>query len=535
MRNTINLAIAQMGKRAEKYTTDQIINTFVDVGSLFSLLKCKDHQILYGRRGTGKTHVLNCLSENIKQEGHCAIKIDLRTIGSSGGIYADYELSIAERATRLLVDTLLNIHEQLFIYALENASKFQLTNIDPILDQLATTIAQVRVDGPVTIESFDELTRLKQKEKGIGVSLVPFNLYGGYRSDVGNSQKTIVKRSASGVEKYRVHFPSISKVFEQLIRAYKEAEIWIMIDEWAEIPLDLQPYLGDLLRRCLFPISGLTVKIGAIEHRSNFRILTSSTEYIGIEVGADVSSVNLDEYMVFENDEEESLRFFQTLLFKHINSILGDQEKYKTPEALIEDLFTQTNSFTEFVRAAEGVPRDAINILSLATTKAKSDKLSKKHVRDAARIWYTRDKEKAVGARPEAIRLLRWIIDKVIGERSARAFLLRTDEEIILIDFLYDSRVLHIIKESISGHDTPGIRYNVYSIDYGCYVELIHTARAPKGLFEVEVSEGNEENLSGRTEFVNVPQNDYRAIRRAILDISEFFSHEANESISNPM
>lgn len=54
MSSSINNAILQLRKRAEKYPEDQLIKTFVDVGSLFTLLTNPDHQILYGRRGTGK-------------------------------------------------------------------------------------------------------------------------------------------------------------------------------------------------------------------------------------------------------------------------------------------------------------------------------------------------------------------------------------------------------------------------------------------------------------------------------------------------
>lgn len=78
-----------------------------------------------------------------------------------------------------------------------------------------------------------------------------------------------------------------------------------------------------------------------------------------------------------------------------------------------------------------------------------------KNVRDAARIWYNRDKEKSVSSSSEVIKLLRWIIDEVIGRRNVRAFLLKTDTENILIDYLYDSRVIHIIKQSglsVYGH-----------------------------------------------------------------------------------
>ena len=58
----INTAILKLKKRAEKYSMDQLVDTFVDIGSLFTLLLNTDHQILYGRRGTGKTHVLRPFS-----------------------------------------------------------------------------------------------------------------------------------------------------------------------------------------------------------------------------------------------------------------------------------------------------------------------------------------------------------------------------------------------------------------------------------------------------------------------------------------
>ena len=87
--------------------------------------------------------------------------------------------------------------------------------------------------------------------------------------------------------------------------------------------------------------------------------------------------------------------------------------------------------------------------------------------------------------------LLSWIIDNVINKRHARAFLLRNDVKYNIINFLYDSRILHIIKQNISSRDKPGMKFNAYSIDYGCYVDLINTARSPLGLFEEEMEDGS--------------------------------------------
>jgi len=179
--------------------------------------------------------------------------------------------------------------------------------------------------------------------------------------------------------------------------------------------------------------------------------------------------------------------------------------------------FSQINAFDEFVRSAEGVPRDAINILSLAAQQSRGEKISISHVRKAARSWYQRDKEVAVRSNKDAYELLHWVIDKVIGERRARAFLLRSNQSDELVNFLYDARLVHVLKRSISAHDQPGVRYDAYKMDYGSYVDLITTSRSPEGNFP----SGTETESHG---FLEVPPDDYRSIRRAILDLKEFHS-----------
>lgn len=512
MNNYINTSILKLHKRAEKYSDDELIKTFVDVGPLFTLLTNSDHQVLYGRRGTGKTHVLSYLKTQQLEEGNCALYLDLRTIGSTGGLYSDPSIPLAERATRLLVDVLASIHDQILDFVLLNDEDIDLSQIGPVLERLAEAFTEIKVFGPTETEETVEKNKLSGSEAGLGISSTDLNF--SFKTTDGHGQKTITRRATSGIEKHRIHFPAIQVHFKKIIEILDNKELWIIIDEWAEIPLELQPFLADLLRRTIFPLYGASIKIGAIDHRSNFRQTTDASDYIGIEIGADISSINLDEFMVFDNDDSLASEFFENLIYKHINPLLPQQLKFNNANHLINATFTQRSAFTEFVRSTEGIPRDAINILVQAALKARNDKISIVDIREASRTWYTRDKEKSVSSKEDALPMLRWIIDEVISHRNARAFLLQTDIKNKLLDFLYDSRVIHLIKQSVSGQDKPGIRYNVYSIDYGCYVDLINTNRAPKGLFEAETENGFE--------FIQVPINDYRAIRRAILDFEEF-------------
>ena len=180
-------------------------------------------------------------------------------------------------------------------------------------------------------------------------------------------------------------------------------------------------------------------------------------------------------------------------------------------DVLVNGIFTQKNAFDELVMAAEGVPRDAINIASLAAQQADDKKLSIPHVKRAARQWYLNAKRAAVDD-SNLQALLNWIVDQVIGDRKARAFLVLTGTKSSQIDALFDARVLHVTKRDISqpdGSATPA-RYDAFKLDYGCYVHLMAT-RQDQG-----------ETLSNTEESVSVPSDDYRAVRRAVLDLSKF-------------
>jgi hypothetical protein len=254
------------------------------------------------------------------------------------------------------------------------------------------------------------------------------------------------------------------------------------------------------------------------------------TDYTGIEVGADASAdVDLDDYMVFDNNEERAVQFFKELVFSHYRSEeTGTNEAIPKPEfsnadQLIQAAFTQHNAFEDFVKSAEGVPRDAFNVLSIAAQRGINEKISIPTIRVAARTWFQRDKEAAIRANADASDLLNWIIDEVIAHRKARAFLLRTNTRHPLIDALFDARLLHVVKKSISGQEEVGVRYDAYKLDYGCYVDLLATKAAPSGLFEARATpEEAEAASSAEAAAVPVPNDDYRAIRRAILDLNVF-------------
>lgn len=514
----INEALLRLPKRAENLDRERLIQTFVDVGPLSALLKTEDHQIIFGRRGTGKTHALAYLSHESENHGDVVAMVDLRNVGSSAGLYADETISLSERATRLLVDTLASIHSSLHDYCVLNCERFDLAQTGPLLDEIASAITQVKVVG--TVEMAEQIDQSENSEVGasatLGVQSGKPTASISFKSTEGGAFSETASTKRIGIEKLHINFGSTSASFRNLLEKLDTTRLWVLLDEWSSVPVTLQPFLGDLLRRSIFPVPRVTVKITAIEHRSNFKIARTSGEYIGIELGADAfADVNLDDFMVFDNDSERATEFFQNLIGRHVLSVSTEvrveNQVVETPAKIAQKAFTEKRALEEFVRSCEGVPRDAINIISMAAQRALSRQISVNDIRIASKNWYQRDKEKAITSDSNCNALLHKIIDEVIGKRRARAFLLRSDVKNDLIDSLYDARLIHVLKRGISTHDKPGVRFDAYKLDYGCYVDLLTTQKAPQGLLPLDdVQDG----------YVEVPPDDYRSIRRAILDLN---------------
>ena len=509
---TIKDAILQLPQRADKNDDNTLVSTFVQVGALMPLLLSNNIHILFGRRGTGKTHVFKFLNKKVEEKGDIGIYIDMRLLGSNNSIYSNTRLPIEQRTLRLLSDVIKEIHDGIvkYISSLSNSAEVAYY-LSQSLENLVLFAGERLIDGEITRKKGSSVSQEHFQQGTVSLSASPG--FQTTRSDC-SLQEYSIEETVSGQSEDYMDFQAVYTCLKSITQFFAPQKLWIIVDEFSEVDPDIQVYLADMFKRVFSPNNSIVFKIAAIEHRSRFIQHHNNGSYFGLEVGADVASCNLDNYLVFGNNEAMTCRFYRELLMGHINSMLDDSDKISNSNELIGQLFTQENAFVELVDAAEGVPRDAFNILSKAIIIDYDNKISIPTLRKAALQWYIQDKQQNVKAYSGAYDFLSWVIEIVINKRHAKAFLLKSGCQHELINYLYDARILHIIKQSISSRDRPGERYDAYSIDYGCYCDLINTAKQPKGLFEVTDDSGNES-------FVDVPKDDYRSIRRAILDISE--------------
>jgi hypothetical protein len=505
-------------KRAERILDEQRLeDTFVNIAGIDDIAFNPENQILYGRRGTGKTHALKYLKSIACRRGEVALLIDLRSTGSEGSNWSDRNVPVEVRVPKIVTDIFASIHEALYEAATSPNSPINLGDIAQDMDRLADQIGRVVV--PDTVEVGEGTQDERELSSTVDVAA---NWRAAIELEARHQRATKSKSGATkskrevGKYRYKLHFQSLMMIFRSIFYSIGR-RTWILLDEWSIIPEDIQPFVADSLKRALFPINLVTVIIAAIEHRSRFQSGISGS-IVGIEVGADCpAAVNLDEYLVYENNKEGAIEFYSNLLFLHTETVDStglEPLNLSSSSHLIASAFSNAKCFQELVIASEGVPRDFINILAIASSRTGNRKINFPAIRGSARQWFEQDKSKALVANDELRLLLAWIADRVIGDRKARAFLVESGSANSgrLMD-LFDSRLVHVIKRSISAQDQPGVRYVAYKLDYGCYVDLLSTARKPAGLFA---------NDDAERSYVDVPPDDYRSIRRSVLDLSEF-------------
>ncbi|MFI1503848.1 hypothetical protein [Streptomyces sp. NPDC020597] len=420
------------------------------------------------------------MASDVLASGDLPIYLDLRQVGSNTGLYSDDSESISLRGTTLLVDILEGIHGELLSKAIED-ERFE--GILHVLDDFVDASTQVKVKGPVTETEENEKGNSQESGHGAHLKVSQKGFDAGIEASAKTSTNRANKRSrqVSGIETPRVVFGQLRSAAEKITDQLHPRRIWVLLDEWTSIPISLQPILADMLRRTIFPLRGWVVKVGAIERRSMFyQPMAHGTDYLGLEPSADTgASLNLDEHLQEGEAGPEARAFFAELIYRHLEVLLEEHNKgtpYGDHNALIRDLCAP-GAFEELVRAAEGVPRDAIQLLGKAARCAGRNRIQRAHVRKAAMKHFTTDKEVTVTQNQSAWTLWRRIQKSVVLDGRSRLFLVkrRNDTPASLLD-LHDARLIHLIRPALTVRGRSGDLYDGYCVDYGSYVNLLEEA-----------------------------------------------------------
>ena len=461
--------------RTERNSVSNLFNIYADK-SIINRLDNHNNQIIYGRRGTGKTHLLYAFqnltfeSNTLGQQKRYSIYIDLRKylplFTSSNTLNVEAAVLIFQAIINDLIEDLTNNLKYIFDiqeYGTFNLfEKSRLENLTKILSEL-----NIEFNG----REFKRLGNVefnKEEIKNISGSL-KLN----QNPELSIDGKKEEKNTFAETNVQYLSFNQISKLLENLSFQLNDTKVVFLLDEWSEIPLDLQPYLAELIKR-EFISSNYTFKIAAIPYRSKFREILHNEIKIGLEEGGDIFPVSLDNRYIYEIDKIGTKTFFNELLVNHLKEI-NPSIFNGVDESKFINYFFANQALSEILIASAGIPRDFMNlfILSFNNRNNSSQRIVLKNIRNSTTEWYTSDKKEEIDKDQITRHLFEELVNQVIIIKKKTHFLLpQKYSENRSIKKLVDMRVLHLRQKGISHKHVANKTYDVYSIDYGSYTSL---------------------------------------------------------------
>jgi len=248
-------------------------------------------------------------------------------------------------------------------------------------------------------------------------------------------------------------------------------------------------------------------------------------DLVGLERGADIPDViDLDQYLVYDEKTDYVTEFFAQVLYNHLGVPLGwptDISGKEKQEQVVTKLFTQERAFVELVRAAEGNPRDLLCIFSRAffdefRRSSATRAISIPNVVAAAVSWFDSEKASNIEVEATARETLEFIVNHVLKGYKSRTFLVESSKgDNPRLVRLLNERVLHKLNGTYSHQDKPGVRYFLFTVDYGAFVRFRGTVNQVK---EPVFWKADNEDLTQEERELLVPVDDRRSIRRITFD-----------------
>ncbi len=465
-------AVSAIQKRAEMQTDwDKIIDTYVHT-DLALRANSYNSQLVLGRRGTGKTHMFRYLQEKLEEKGEVIFYIDCKNLGSG-------MIELTEKPE-------------------QTASKY----FRSILNEIGTRLLDmaIRMEMP--------LPNIQQKVISTVLGLTT-------QMEPSKTEETF---------KPTFNYRQITESIKAILSDLNIKHVFLIIDEWAQIPISAQPYCAEYIKRAIMTIPAITIKLLAVNYQCKLSIQPDEG-IIGIQRSADIPDVlDFDNYLIFDENKELVTKFFSEVLYNHLGVELSwdlrivQEEKFKRTV----NIFTLQDSFIELVRAAEGNCRDFLCIFCKSywegyRLQGGANAISIPHIRKAASDWY--DNEKYTNIRDDAAlnKTLTYIMNNIIKNYKSRTFMVEASKaQSHVLTRLLNERVLHKLSGFYSHKDRPGERYELFNIDYGAYVRFKDTVNEPFQTVMPFIEDVPK--LPKEEQEYMVPLDDKRSIRRIVFD-----------------
>ncbi|MFT3864488.1 MAG: hypothetical protein QM729_09455 [Solirubrobacterales bacterium] len=426
---------------------------YVDVSGNLSRIRAKQHQIIFGRRGSGKSCLLVHYHRSIAATDNTfSIYIDADELKRLG--YPDALIRLLLRITEEVAAGSQGWISRLF--------RRRRSALWRQADELRNLL-NLAEESNVTKESKAE----SSAEGKATISKGP--------ASVGMSGSRVISEGvtssfkAEKLEELERRFPDFKRTLDAGFKKAGFRAGAVIVDDFYLFPRQIQPDVLDYLHRLLRG-TDLYLKLGTVRHRTTLQ--RGTDQPIGVSLTEDVEEISLDR--TFEH--VDATREFLELMLDSL------AEKVEIPTTTS---FMSPDGRLALTLASGGVPRDYLNTLVEAVPTARN--LGIKRVtptaiyKGAGRLSYRTklgNLRADVGDDAKGIELVfADLVTFCLKEERKTGFLISQDEVLThpeqheIIQQLMDFKLIHVIEPDTSAASGRSGRFEAYTLDFSLFME----------------------------------------------------------------
>ena len=439
--------------------------TYIDIGNVLDDVVARQNHVIFGRRGCGKTLLLNELSRRLETSPASVKTVYLNCEDFKKHSFPNVLIEILDNLFGTLERNLpgwfgRKKHSRELIIGIRK----ELRDLKKRQDERESDVRQKEA---VTTQSAQKVSA------GAGVKGLT----------VGASDSTLLDTTTEVEMRYKINedkmrelnmwLPQLKSQIRDFFKTSNSVEyVFLRIDDFYHLKRTDQPLVIDYIHRLCKDLP-LFFKVATLRHVSAL-FINRNGQPIGTQERHDYQPIDIDFTLAnFSRTVDQNLKILQQ--FGRIAGIESSE---------IEGLF-KGQGFERLVLAGGGVPRDCLSlfleVLEIVQSSDGDKRIGKDEVRILSRSNFERRieelKQDSEGEAQETLIRGIYVIRQFCITRQtntilvSEALLQKKDKVRNLLYRLLDYRIIHSAGTSLTHKSQPGT-YHAFVVDIGCYAYM---------------------------------------------------------------
>jgi len=503
-----------LGKSIRAEDLDDFTDFFVDPIGIESL-SGNGNQLIFGRRGSGKTILTGALAKQIENGalGHriAAFRYSAEIFRSSAQfpqphptasqealVYFNYFLTLLVRDLYTLAEKRLFDNSKWSdsftrrgneIWGKRNALLDVLAEFEEVARFGVSSVVPADFRQRTVYSNTDTRSGSAAASLGIGTAGSPVDLEA--KANLRRSRQRTFQSSAEVQSHQRFSPGHIKQLIVRIVELLDLDYIVVIIDEWMTLS-ECQAEFAQKIRTTLFGEKRISVKIAADQFQGRLNNGAKGDKLRGIEINADMFvATDLDRPF---RDPVNGPALFTEALYRRLLKFEPALEEYfgksplKNPAFFIETLFTSDRAFQELCQSANGLCRDFYLVFRLCCKQLRNGydrdhKIDLSTVRHAILENYQSTFEKVLESLDSRVVLFEVILPHLRSVES-RFFLVPSTygggQNPVIRDLLA-KRFIHEIPGG-ELHESVRTDYSCFALEYGMFVDMMNALEYQTGI-----------------------------------------------------